>query len=452
MATVALVGRPNVGKSALFNRLTQTRRAIVQDEPGVTRDRLYESTDWNGVEFTLVDTGGLFEAAGDQILSYVRRQTEMAIAEADVLCLVVDASQPMTATDTMVAGLLRRARKPVLVAANKIEGSRLPDVGEVMRLGLGEPIAVSALHGEGTGDLLDAIVEKLGARALPAFSDEETETPAEPAEGPVRLALAGRPNVGKSSLLNLLLGEERSLVTPIAGTTRDVVDARLERQGRQYLLLDTAGLRRPNKIDEELEERTVDRTLQAIRRADVVLLLLDQNEPLTHQDLRIAGQIRRRERAVVVLPNKADLIKGAQKPFLDQVQEELDFLRFARTLPISALTGWHTDQIWNLVDEAYGHFTARIPTRSLNQFLRETVALTPPPTRGTRQLKVLYATQVGVRPPHIVLFVNDPELAHFSWMRHLENRMRRQWDFTGTPIRFTLRARTQRSEVRPETP
>jgi GTP-binding protein len=444
MATVVLVGRPNVGKSALFNRLTQTSRAIVQDEPGVTRDRLYETTDWNGVEFSLVDTGGLFEAHADEILSYVRRQTETAIREADVLCLVVDASEPMTATDVMVAGILRRARKPVLVAANKIEGSRRVDLKEVMRLGLGEPIAVSALHGEGTGDLLDAMVVALGQE--PVEREDGQDEPA----APIRLAIVGRPNVGKSSLLNVLLGEERALVTPIAGTTRDVVDAPLERGGRHYLLLDTAGLRRPNKIDEELEERTVGRTLEAIRRADVVLLVLDESAPLTHQDLRIGGQIRRHHRAAVVLPNKADLMRGGHRPFLDHLGEELDFLNFARVLPISALTGWRTDEIWTLVEEAYDHFAQRITTRSLNNFIRETVALTPPPTRGNRQLKILYATQVGTCPPHVVLFVNDPELAHFSWMRHLENRMRRQWEFTGTPIRFTLRTRTTRE--RPEQP
>ncbi|MCL5967099.1 MAG: ribosome biogenesis GTPase Der [Firmicutes bacterium] len=451
MATVALVGRPNVGKSALFNRLTQTRRAIVQDEPGVTRDRLYETTEWNGVEFSLVDTGGLFEAHGDEILGYVRRQTETAIREADVLCLVVDASAPMTATDVMVAGVLRRTKKPVLVAANKVEGFRVPDFREVMRLGLGEPIPVSALHGEGTGDLLDAMVRALEPKPEPMPAGDGPEEGQEEAQPVIRLAIAGRPNVGKSSLLNVLVGEERALVTPIAGTTRDVVDAPLERAGRHYLLLDTAGLRRPNKIDEELEERTVGRTLEAIRRADVVLLVLDETSPLTHQDLRIAGQIRRHHRATVVLPNKADLIRGSHRSFLDKLGEELDFLNYARVLPVSALTGWRTEEIWALVDEAYDHFAQRISTRALNNFVRETVALTPPPTRGTRQLKILYATQVGTCPPHIVLFVNDPELAHFSWMRHLENRIRRQWDFTGTPIRFTLRPRTQR-ERPAETP
>jgi GTP-binding protein len=434
MPLVALVGRPNVGKSALFNRLTGTGRALVEDQPGVTRDRLYQDTDWNGRTFTLVDTGGLWEAAADHIMAYIRRQTEQAMAEADVLCLVVDAQAGVTAADRMVAELIRRSGKPVLVAANKAEGR--VDLSEFYSLGLGDPIPVSASHGEGTGDLLDAMVETLGS--LPA-AEFAVDAPAPP----IRVALVGRPNVGKSSLLNLLVGQERSLVTPIAGTTRDVVDARLVVGGREFLLLDTAGLRRPNRVEAALERRTVQRTLRAAQEADVVLMMVAADEPLTRQDLRIAGHIRRYERAVVLLANKADRVRGTTRPVLAEMAEAMDFLSFARRLAISATTGWHVDEIWPAVEVAFTHFTQRIPTRAFNAFLREAVTVTPPPTHGTRQLRIYYGTQVGVRPPHFVLFVNDPDLMHFSYVRYLENTLRERWDFSGTPVRFTLRRHTR---------
>ena len=432
MHKIALVGRPNVGKSALFNRITRTHRALVEDEPGVTRDRLYETTDWNGVSFQLVDTGGLWETSSDDILSYVRRQTLEAITEADVVGFVVDARETLSAADGEVADILRRSKKPVVLIANKAE--RPPDLADLYQLGIGEPILVSASHGMGIGDLLDALVAK-----LPGGADLS-----EAADAP-RLAVAGRPNVGKSSLMNRLVGVERALVTPIAGTTRDVVDARVEApDGRPYILLDTAGLRRPNRITEELEGRTVSRSLAAVREADVVLLVLSAEDPVSHQDLRIGGQIAKHRRAVVVLLNKADLIHGASTPLVATLRERLDFLPYARIVPVSAVTGWHLDDIWPAVAEAYEAFTTRVGTFALNQLVRETVALTPPPTRGGRALRILYATQVSVRPPHFVLFVNDPELAHFSYVRHLENRIRERWGFHGTPIRLTFRKRRRR--------
>jgi GTP-binding protein len=431
MAKVALVGRPNVGKSALFNRITESGRALVEDEPGVTRDRLYEGTDWNGRAFTMVDTGGLWQASRDEILSYIFRQTEEAIAEADVLGFVVDAREPLSAADLTVADLLRRTKKPVVLIANKAE--RGADLTELYRLGFGEPVEVSATHGTGVGDLLDRLVE-----ALPGPTGEE-----EAAEG-VRVAVAGRPNVGKSSLVNRLVGHERSLVTPIAGTTRDVVDARLRGpDGTLYVLLDTAGLRRPSRIGESLEERTVSRTLAAVREADVVLMMVSAEEPASHQDLRIAGQVAKHQRAVVLLLNKADVIRGTTRPLVTIMRERYDFLSYAEIVPVSAATGWHVDQIWPAVKEAYESFTQRIPTSELNRLLRETVALVPPPSRGGRQLKLLYATQVGSRPPHIVFFVNDPELVHFSYTRHLENRIRERWGFKGSPLRLSFRARRQ---------
>jgi GTP-binding protein len=429
---VALVGRPNVGKSALFNRLTGTHRALVEDEPGVTRDRLYEATDWNGVRFEVVDTGGLWRAAGDDVLGFVRTQTMQAVAEADVVVVVVDAAAPLSTADREVADLVRRAGKPVVLAANKAE--RPPNLGDLYQLGLGDPCLVSATHGMGIGDLLDAVVARL----------READAETEPADAP-RLAVAGRPNVGKSSLLNRLVGEERALVTPIAGTTRDVVDARVTApDGTAYVLLDTAGLRRPSRIVQELEERTVSRSLAAIRQADVVLMVLSAEDPVSHQDLRIAGQVAKHRRAVVVLLNKADLIHGASPPLVAAIRERMDFLPYARIVPVSAKTGWHIADIWPAVAEAYASFTTRVGTFALNQLVRETVAVTPPPTRGARALRILYATQVGVRPPHFVFFVNDPDLAHFSYVRHLEHRIRERWGFQGTPLRLTFRARRNR--------
>lgn len=433
MPLVALVGRPNVGKSALFNRITQSRRAIVEDVAGVTRDRLYEETDWNGVEFTVVDTGGIWIDEQESLLTMTRRQTEIAVDEADVIVLVVDGQSGPTAADEAVVDLLRRARKPVVVAVNKAESHRI-GAHDFYAFGLGEPILISALHGEGTGDLLDRIVQ-----ALPS---------AEPVEGqeepPIRVALAGKPNVGKSSLVNALVGQERVLVTPIAGTTRDVVDIAIETDGRQFILLDTAGLRRPSRIDDELEQKTVGRTLEAIRNADVVLLLISANEALSAQDQRIAGQVAKARKATVVLVNKADLLKGRTVERIAAAKDELKFMPWASVLPISAVTGWHLDGIWDLVNQAYQSFTMRLSTHKLNQLLQEATHLNPPPTDKGKALKLYYATQVSIRPPHFVFFVNEPEMVHFSYARYLENRLRERFGFEGSPLQLSFRARRRR--------
>lgn len=432
MVTIALVGRPNVGKSALFNRMTETRRALVQDEPGVTRDRLYEVTDWNGKTFTVVDTGGLWEEAGDAILNYVRKQTAMAITEAQVIGFVVDAQNPLSAADYAVADILRRTRKPVILIANKAE--RGMDLSDLYRLGLGDPFPVSAMHGIGVGDLLDALVER-----LPSEDSVLTEDVT-----PIKVAVAGRPNVGKSSLVNQLVGSERSLVTPIPGTTRDVVDARVEMPDGTYVILDTAGLRRPNRIDTDLEQRTVSRSLAAVREADVVLMVMSAEAPFSHQDLRIAGQVRKHNRGTVLVLNKADLAPGDTRPLQREIREKYDFLDFAPLVAVSALNRWQLDRVWPAIRQAYESFSLRIPTPALNRLLREIVAITPPPTRHGQQLKLYYAVQVSNRPPHLVFFVNNPELMHFSYQRHLENRIRERWDFTGSPIQMSFRERRQR--------
>ena len=434
MAVVALVGRPNVGKSALFNRITQTRRAIVEDFEGVTRDRLYEVTDWNGRPFTVVDTGGIWEDETESLLTMTRDQTELAIHEADLIVLVVDGLAGVTSADDDVARLLRRSRKPVLVAVNKAE-SKHADVADFYRLGLGEPLPVSAIHGEGIGDLLDEIVSRLPVEADEVTGDHDDST--------IRVAIAGRPNVGKSSLLNWFSGEERTLVTPIAGTTRDVVDSLIEREGQKYLFLDTAGLRRPNRIEEKLEAKTVQRSLEAIRNADVVLMVLNAQEGISAQDQRIAGQVESQKKATVILLNKADLVKGTTLPVQERVREELKFLPYASLVTISVQTGWHLDEIWPEIDKAYASYVQRVPTHKINQVVDAAVHLNPPPSHKGRQLKVYYATQVAAKPPHIVLFVNDPELSHFSYERYLEHRLREAFGFAGTPIRISLRARTR---------
>lgn len=433
MVQVALVGRPNVGKSALFNRLTQTRRAIVEDYEGVTRDRLYEVTDWNGRTFTVIDTGGIWEDESAGLLAMTREQTELAIAEADVLVFVVDGLAGITVADDDVARLLRRAHKPVIVAVNKAE-SKSAEVHDFYRLGLGEPMPISAMHGEGVGDLLDAIVEH-----LPSSDEEDSGTDTEA----IKIAIAGRPNVGKSSLLNWFSGTERTLVTPIAGTTRDVVDALVEREGRRYLFLDTAGLRRPSRIEENLEHKTVRRSLEAIRNADVVLMMLNAQEGISAQDQRIAGQIANHYKATVIVLNKADLVKGSTLPLQEEVREQLRFLPYARIISASIQNAWHLEQIWPAIDQSYESYTRRIPTHQLNRVIKEAVHLNPPPSHNGRQLKVYYATQVTTRPPHIVLFVNNPELTHFSYERYLEHRLREAFDFEGSPIRISLRERSR---------
>ena len=437
MYTLALVGRPNVGKSALFNRMAESRTALVRDEPGVTRDRLYAETDWNGFHFRIVDTGGLWEAEPeDQMPAYMRRQTLMAVQEADVVALVVDARADLSAADEAVADLLRKSSKPVLLVANKAQGR--VDLTDLYRLGLGDPLPVSATHGLNVGDLLDMVVERFPG---PPDGSEAAAAPM------IRVAIAGRPNVGKSSLLNRLVGEERTLVTPIAGTTRDVVNVQLDTPAGRLELLDTAGLRRPARIRAELESKTVLRTLAAIREADLVLMMVSAEEPASQQDLRIASQVVRHHRAAVLVLNKADLVPST-RALLPTLHEAFDFMPYAAVVPLSVKTGWGMERLWEPITTAYANFGRRVSTGAVNRLLRETVAVVPPPTSHGRPVKLYYGTQVGTRPPHFVFFANDPDLVHFSYRRHLERRIRERWDFTGSPVRLSFRPR--RSQQGPE--
>ena len=436
MYTLALVGRPNVGKSALFNRIAEVRQALVRDEPGVTRDRLYAETDWNGHHFQVVDTGGLWEAeSDDEMPAYMRRQTMRAIREADVIALVVNAQEDLSAADEAVADLLRKTSKEVLLVANKAEGR--VDLTDLYRLGLGDPVPVSATHGLNIGDLLDLVVGRFPGPALEGA-----------AEAPplIRVAIAGRPNVGKSSLVNRLVGRERTLVTPIAGTTRDVVNVRLDTPAGRLELLDTAGLRRPARIRAELESKTVQRTLEAIRDADLVLLMVSAEDPASHQDLRIASQVVRHHRAAVLVINKADLVPST-RALLPGIRSQFDFLTYAPIVALSVKTGWGVERLWEPMARAHANFGRRVSTGAVNRMLRETVAIVPPPTRHGRPVRLYYGTQVGAAPPHFVFFANDPELVHFSYRRHLERRIRERWDFAGSPVRLSFRPHRTRAEA-----
>ncbi|MDQ0285676.1 GTP-binding protein [Desulfofundulus luciae] len=431
---VAIVGRPNVGKSTLFNRLVGSRIAIVEDKPGITRDRLYQDAEWAGRVFTLVDTGGLdFVESGD-IPRQVRRQVELAIEEADVVLFLVDARAGLTSTDEDVAALLRRTSKPVLLVANKVENfQRTGQLVDFFRLGLGEPIPISAAQGMNTGDLLDRLVS-----VLPPVTAEEGEPDT------IRIAVIGRPNVGKSSLVNAILGEERVIVSGIPGTTRDAIDTYFEREGRRYMLVDTAGIRRKSRIEEAIEKYSVIRSLRAVDRCEVALVVLDALEGVTDQDKRIAGYAHEEGKASVLAVNKWDLVEKdtrTSQRFTELIRRELAFMTYAPVVFISALTGKRVHRLLEMVDLVAQQQCLRISTSELNRLIRDAVLHNPPPADKNRRLKILYATQGGVKPPTFILFVNYPELMHFSYLRYLENQLRAAFGFEGTPIRFVLRQR-----------
>lgn len=451
---VALVGRPNVGKSTLFNRLVGRRLAVVDDRPGTTRDRIQASCEWEGVRFTVVDTGGIEVlpekvAAGvrpgpmrplaeDSVdfIPLIRAQAEIAIAEADVVIFLTDATTGLTPADEEVADILRRSKKPVLLAANKAESPRVREAAvEFYALGLGEVYPISALHGIGVADLLDRVVQ-----ALPTWE-------AEPEDESVKLAIVGRPNVGKSSLLNRLLGEERAIVSPVPGTTRDAIDTRLEWQGTPITLIDTAGIRRRGRIRPGVEKYSVLRALRAIQRADVALLMVDATEGVTAQDAHVASFVLDEGCGVVVLVNKWDAVEKdayTMQGFTAHVREELKFMDYVPVLFISALTGQRVEQVIPTALEVHQARQHRIPTGELNRIVRDAVARHAPPSKRGKRLKIYFVSQPGIAPPTFVFHVNDPELVHFSYERYLENRIREHYPFVGTPLRLIFRERGKR--------
>lgn len=445
-ALVAFVGRPNVGKSTLFNRIVGRRLAVVSEVPGTTRDRLYAEAEWAGVAFTVVDTGGIEVAEGhstaplsedsERFLPLIKTQATVAIQDADVIVHVVDGQSGITAADREVAAILRQSRKPVIIAANKLESSKLWDTAyEFYELGLGEVFPVSALHGSGTGDLLDAIVDAIPA----AVPDDEVDDS-------LKIAILGRPNAGKSTLLNKLIGEERTIVSPIPGTTRDAIDTRFRWHGQEITLIDTAGIRRRGKIDPGIEKYSVLRAIKALQRADVALLLMDAEEGVTAQDAHIGGMLADSTAGIVLLVNKWDLIDKDSHTLADyeqQVRNELSFLPYAPLLFISAKSGQRVNRILPQVLEVNEARYQRIPTGALNKFMRRVTTEHTPPSKGGVRVKFFYATQPSVAPPAFIFFVNKPQWVHFGYQRYLENKLREEFPLVGTPIRLIFRARSE---------
>lgn len=429
---IAIVGRPNVGKSTLFNRIIKQRLAIVEDTPGVTRDRLYAKSNWLDREFLLIDTGGLTDER-DPIQIQIRKQVELALEEADVIIMVTDGREPLTASDHQVAELLRKTKKPVVLAVNKIESYPATADPEIYSLGLGEPVLISADHGLNIGDLLEAALAYVKM-------DHEAE-----ADALIRVTFVGRPNVGKSSLVNALLGEERVIVSDRPGTTRDAIDTPLHYNGMNYLLVDTAGIRRKAKVEERVEYYSVLRAIRAVERSDVVVMVLDATEVITEQDLKIAGIIKDAGKACLILINKWDLVEkdnATAGDFEEQIRRELGFLDYAPLLFVSAKTGQRVGKILSLVNTVMESYTFRISNNRINQVIGEITALHQPPTVKGRMLKIYYTKQIKVKPPTFQLSVNDPEGMHFSYQRYLENKLREYFGFVGTPIRFQMKTKS----------
>ncbi|HJC47006.1 MAG TPA: ribosome biogenesis GTPase Der [Candidatus Lachnoclostridium pullistercoris] len=433
---VAIVGRPNVGKSTLFNVLAGETISIVKDTPGVTRDRIYADCSWLDMNFTLIDTGGIEPDSKDVILSQMREQAEMAIATADVIIFIVDVRQGMVDADSKVADILRRSRKPVVLAVNKVDSFAKfgNDVYEFYNLGIGEPIPVSAASRLGLGELLDAVCAHFDASQL---EEEDDDRP--------RIAIVGKPNVGKSSIINKLTGENRVIVSDIAGTTRDAVDTAVMHGGQEYVFIDTAGLRRKSKIKEDLERYSIIRTVAAVERADIVVLVIDATEGVTEQDAKIAGIAHDRGKGMIIAVNKWDAIEKNDKTiyeFTKKIRDTLAYMPYAEMLFISAKTGQRLNKLYDLIDAVRENQNLRVATGVLNEIMTEAVALQQPPSDKGKRLKLYYITQVAVKPPTFVIFVNDKELMHFSYTRYIENKIREAFGFRGTSLRFIIRERS----------
>ena len=432
---VAIVGRPNVGKSTLFNVIAGDTISIVKDTPGVTRDRIYADCDWLNMNFTLIDTGGIEPDSKDIILSQMREQAEIAISTADVIIFIVDVRQGLVDSDSKVADLLRKSHKPVVLAVNKVDSVAKygNDVYEFYNLGIGEPVAVSAASRLGIGDLLDEVVKHFDSEQM---EEEEDERP--------RIAVVGKPNVGKSSIINKLVGENRVIVSDIAGTTRDAVDTEVIHEGTPYVFIDTAGLRRKSKIKEELERYSIIRTVSAVERADVVVVVIDATEGVTEQDAKIAGIAHERGKGIIVAVNKWDAIEKTDKTIYEytrKIKEVLSFIPYAEFIFISAATGQRLTKLFEMIDVVRQNQNLRVATGVLNEIMTEAVAMQQPPSDKGKRLKIYYMTQVAVKPPTFVIFVNDKELMHFSYTRYLENQIRNAFGFKGTSLKFLVRER-----------
>lgn len=437
---VAIVGRPNVGKSTLFNVIAGDAISIVKDTPGVTRDRIYADCTWLNMNFTLIDTGGIEPDSSDIILSQMREQAEIAIATADVIVFIVDVRQGLVDADSKVADMLRKSHKPIILAVNKVDSLAKfgNDVYEFYNLGIGDPIPVSGASRLGIGDLLDAVVAHFDASQM---EEEEDDRP--------RIAVVGKPNVGKSSLINKLLGENRVIVSNIAGTTRDAVDTEIVHNGVPYVFIDTAGLRRKNKIKEDLERYSIIRTVTAVERADVVIIVIDAKEGITEQDAKIAGIAHERGKGIIVAVNKWDAIEKNDKTiyqYTNKLKETLSFMPYAEYIFISAETGQRLPKLFELVDAVRQNQNMRVATGVLNEIVSEAVAMQQPPSDKGKRLKIYYVTQVAVKPPTFVVFVNDKELMHFSYTRYLENQIRNAFGFRGTSLKFLIRERKDKDK------
>ncbi len=437
---VAIVGRPNVGKSTLFNMLAGEMISIVKDTPGVTRDRIYADVTWLNYNFTMIDTGGIEPDSNDIILSQMREQAEIAIATADVIIFMTDVKQGLVDSDSKVCDMLRKSHKPVILCVNKVDNfeKMQPDVYEFYNLGIGDPIPISAVSKLGLGELLDEVTRHFEEID---YTDEEDERP--------RIAIIGKPNVGKSSLINKLSGENRLIVSNIAGTTRDAVDTVIKKDGKEYVFIDTAGLRRKNKIKEELERYSIIRSVTAVERADVIVLVIDAVEGVTEQDAKIAGIAHERGKGVIIAVNKWDAIEKNDKTIYEytrNVKDILSFMPYAELLFISAQTGQRLNKLFDLIDVVIENATLRVGTGVLNEIMAEAVAMQQPPSDKGKRLRLYYITQVSVKPPTFVIFVNDKELMHFSYTRYIENKIRDCFGFKGTPLKFIIRERKEKEQ------